>query len=493
MGVDSPLPFHYHSPETATQDNMNRTNRNLINPSIFEPLSRTSLEDVENIIYALDPKLSKATLTQIIEALMQVDGVPSLELILAGTSTPISQWVAENFRACKDYSATIWCKALSRLVDFCYFNNLPTNVGALGFKPLECRQIVGAAEAVLGALSSLSLSGNADAPASSGSDGHLKIKPKSQRAKKLAKRQGRDHQLSPAAVQGFEALNETIPCSREGAEELAIKILGQQRDIFIACIDFLRDAANVSAIKTMCIYSPPEDPESGSIQSPSETPVARDERAFSADVFDLRVQPMKLALEFENAEGFGEWRVLISGAADKYLRETHKKNPTLFDIVIKKIKELSLGHFSRDNQKHLAGASTEIPIYEAKMTGDSRLVYHTDCIMDHVTEVATQVIRIFGIYTHTQLKHGKVWDSISRQLSKKGKEYRRRCIFRNSPVVPGDNVFSPASFPAQDDEAEEVVDPLDLPKEDLDELHSLLMLGKFVSLSQVRTSCLVTI
>ena len=36
--------------------------------------------------------------------------------------------------------------------------------------------------------------------------------------------------------------------------------------------------------------------------------------------------------------------------------------------------ELSNGHFSDDNQKVLTGTETEIPIYEAKMTRDSRLV-----------------------------------------------------------------------------------------------------------------------
>jgi hypothetical protein len=37
-------------------------------------------------------------------------------------------------------------------------------------------------------------------------------------------------------------------------------------------------------------------------------------------------------------------------------------------------RELSNGHFSDDNQKRLVGTNTPIPIYEAKMTRDSRLV-----------------------------------------------------------------------------------------------------------------------
>jgi len=37
-------------------------------------------------------------------------------------------------------------------------------------------------------------------------------------------------------------------------------------------------------------------------------------------------------------------------------------------------RELSNGHFSDDNQKRLTGTSIPVPIYEAKMTRDSRLV-----------------------------------------------------------------------------------------------------------------------
>jgi len=37
-------------------------------------------------------------------------------------------------------------------------------------------------------------------------------------------------------------------------------------------------------------------------------------------------------------------------------------------------RELSNGHFSDDNQKRLAGPGTEVPIFEAKLTGDLRLI-----------------------------------------------------------------------------------------------------------------------
>jgi len=37
-------------------------------------------------------------------------------------------------------------------------------------------------------------------------------------------------------------------------------------------------------------------------------------------------------------------------------------------------RQLSQGHFSRDNQKSLTGPKTKLPVYEAKMTRDTRLV-----------------------------------------------------------------------------------------------------------------------
>jgi hypothetical protein len=50
------------------------------------------------------------------------------------------------------------------------------------------------------------------------------------------------------------------------------------------------------------------------------------------------VQPMKAALYFDSAAGFGEWRILISTRADRHLRVARKTDAKTFKIVIKKIK-----------------------------------------------------------------------------------------------------------------------------------------------------------
>jgi hypothetical protein len=103
------------------------------------------------------------------------------------------------------------------------------------------------------------------------------------------------------------------------------------------------------------------------------------------------VRPMKAALYFDSADGFGEWRILLSTQATKDLRAARRGDAKHFSIIVKKMKlvtllgdglrklttiirELSNGHFSDDNQKRLNSPSIHVPIYEAKMTSDQRLV-----------------------------------------------------------------------------------------------------------------------
>ena len=104
-------------------------------------------------------------------------------------------------------------------------------------------------------------------------------------------------------------------------------------------------------------------------------------------------EPVKAVLYFESAEGFGDWRILLNGRAHQDLRKARREDQTYFKIIFKKMKyvphtctsqprvptdisrELSHGYFSADNQKRLNGGSNSgVPIYEAKVNGDVRLV-----------------------------------------------------------------------------------------------------------------------
>ncbi|KAG7086906.1 hypothetical protein E1B28_002824 [Marasmius oreades] len=202
------------------------------------------------------------------------------------------------------------------------------------------------------------------------------------------------------------------------------------------------------------------------------------------------VLPMKAALQFDNAEGFGEWRIYISTRANRDLRDARCRDPKLFTIIVKKIKELSNGHFSDDNQKRLNHSAVEVPIFEAKMTRDTRLVYQVDCVPEDENR-ERQTLKIFGIYTHAQLDK-RLWSSLGNHLARNGKEYRRRVTYRTRPLVDRDNVYFPASFPPVEREEQEDGSQLPvLPKEDLEELHSLLVLEKFVPFTHTLLSCIL--
>ncbi|EIN13316.1 P-loop containing nucleoside triphosphate hydrolase protein [Punctularia strigosozonata HHB-11173 SS5] len=350
---------------------------------------------------------------------------------------------------------------------------------------------------------------------------NITLKRKSQRENKQ-KRGKRPRQktidkgpnLKASELNAFRAYGAPVPQTRREADVLRHEVLDELRQSLTWYLEVVRwpqtHEAVLNAINEE--LSNPHQPNSSTnedtrmaspelsrknLESESETPAAYP-----------MVQPMKAALYFDSVEGFGEWRILVSTRADKKLRETRKKDRETFRIIVKKIKsvfcyhlmnavltkgalacsfsrELSTGHFSDDNQKRLNGPDTDIPIFEAKMTRDLRLVYQVDCVPEFGTDGERQVIKIFGIYTHAQLDQ-RFWNSVGTQLAKKGgKEYKYRCTYRMKPLTKGDNVYLPASFPAPETVvAGPVVELPNVRTEDLDELHALLVLEKFVTFSQ---------
>ncbi|RDX51441.1 hypothetical protein OH76DRAFT_1481370 [Lentinus brumalis] len=199
--------------------------------------------------------------------------------------------------------------------------------------------------------------------------------------------------------------------------------------------------------------------------------------------------PQDFSTESQPAtSGLGPWRILFSSRAARDLRKVRKDDKRRCKIVMRKIKDLSDGYFTPDNYKMLSGGDIDIPIYEAKMTGDSRLVYYIDCIYDHDSKVDRQVIKLFGIYTHAQIDQ-RFWDSASRHLRTISRDptYRKRCISRK-PFAKGDCVYIPDTFsvPLQAPESKTVAPSVDtkITKEQQEELHELLVLQKFVTFSK---------
>ncbi|KAH9172885.1 hypothetical protein EDB89DRAFT_1962863 [Lactarius sanguifluus] len=266
-----------------------------------------------------------------------------------------------------------------------------------------------------------------------------KRKKGSQKAQKHARRSRQTSK--PVDPTPFLALRFEVPTSHGEAKEMALGILSKQKSILMSHLCLFRLESLSEILKRNYIPAAVVDAaveDNGALANRSVKDIEIVEEVPAAYP---QVQPMKAALYFDSVDGFGQWRILISGRADRNLREMRKKDTNLFRITLKKIKELSNGHFSDDNHKRLTGTSISVPIYEAKMTRDSRLVYQVDCVPDFST------IKVFGVYTHAQLDK-RLWDSMGHQLSRKGKEYQRRCTFRSEPIHKGDKVVPPASFPA---------------------------------------------
>ncbi|KAF8837940.1 hypothetical protein BDN67DRAFT_908328 [Paxillus ammoniavirescens] len=284
------------------------------------------------------------------------------------------------------------------------------------------------------------------------------------RGKKQKKPRRKNKERGPTiVVMPFHKLGTKVPSSTESAAQMAREIT----DKLQTALQPLKDA-----------YLRPVDKETVRVTQPENLKVATEPIETKSSAYPM-VQPMKAALYFDNADGFGDWRILVSTEATKKLRELTKSDKKKCTIVMKKIKQLSNGHFSDDNQKRLNEPSG-VPIFEAKMQRDLRLVYQVDVVPSNDSEVT---IKIYGIYTHTQLN--RIWDALGQHLAGRGKEYRRRCIYRNRPARPGDDVYLPACFPPEATQIEFRPTPLVLSDQDKDELHSLLVLEKYVTFSQV--------
>ncbi|KAG2034294.1 hypothetical protein BDR03DRAFT_1093813 [Suillus americanus] len=322
----------------------------------------------------------------------------------------------------------------------------------------------------------------------------------------------RDRQNTSVTIDAslFVKLGMAVPPTSEAATSLSTYILAEMKMILSVCVlimylstfpdsspkfylSLLRRTELVGDIKALLF---PNAEEFAKDVAP-EVSFSEDTESSTEQSAYPMVQPMKAALYFENANGFGEWQILISSEAYRHLREHRRADKKIFKIIYKKIKHLSHGQFSTDNHKRLNGPDAGIPVFEAKMTKDLRLVvdvisqklwaadnlflsqYQIDCVPDQDGESERQAIKVYGIYRHSEL--GRIWNALGNHLARRGAEYRRRLsIF----VIYSDNVILPASFPPTEVEPEIPASPLDLSAKDMEHLHSLLVLEKYVTFSQ---------
>jgi hypothetical protein len=102
---------------------------------------------------------------------------------------------------------------------------------------------------------------------------------------------------------------------------------------------------------------------------------------------------LKASLYAESAEGFGLWRIFLSGKATNDLGRRMKDDAKIYQITINRLRrvlllsismssihpglhgrELSHGRFSKANHKRLTGPQTPVHIFRARLPGDSRIV-----------------------------------------------------------------------------------------------------------------------
>ncbi|KAI0353177.1 hypothetical protein OH77DRAFT_1497420 [Trametes cingulata] len=275
--------------------------------------------------------------------------------------------------------------------------------------------------------------------------------------KRVAKRKLRASQRSSTASAFSPVLDRALllshgvepPTTGTEAQALTAQILEEQRESLEYCLGSLRNEPHRSFFRTAYLPAPsPEEPavaEEGraGVDEPAPTALTDEHgESHSAHASSLSMD-LKATLYLDGIEQFGDWPIETSTRAQRDLRKARNEDGKKFKIILKKIQELSKGHFSDDNHKKLTGLNVGVPVYEAKMTRDLRLVVRPDRF--HFFSPATQLplIRIFGIYTHAQLDR-RFWDAMSRMLECQGSEYKKR---ERTTHRRGDNVVLPARFP----------------------------------------------
>ncbi|KAE9400953.1 P-loop containing nucleoside triphosphate hydrolase protein [Gymnopus androsaceus JB14] len=408
----------------------------------------------------------------LIEDLLQHQQQHALPLVLAcindDTFDPLRTYLHSLFQAeYKVLAGSVLLPVLTKLSQFLIFNELPSSLLLRHIIRTNFRTVE-AAIAVLKTLSAMTFVEERAISEDKGKDITFQVRKK---GKKHVRAKTKAIDCKP-----FETIGSEIPSTRIEAERLTVDILKTLEGILDFYFDNLRRTDVGLQIKQSLISSVCEPIASGNLVSKP----LQDQSAPAEDVPAAfpKVQPMKAALHFDSVEGFGEWTIFISQNADTELRTRHRRDKTSFDIIVKKIRELSNGHFSADNQKRLSGPSSEVPVFEAKMTGDLRLIYQVDIVAnDEEKDKRSRSLES----TRIAQMDNRMWRSISRQLDRKGKEYRNRCAVRIRAENADEKTFVPALFPPLPEIPED--EPSNWLAED-DPVHSRFLMDKYVVFSQ---------
>jgi mannitol/fructose-specific phosphotransferase system IIA component (Ntr-type) len=380
---------------------------------LFDPPSLNSLDKIADSLSQFEAVLNENNYVQALDDLL--DNTRTVELVLSGMNdTPLNTWIVKHFPTTfESFLSSFEHKLLCRLSIFHCFHTSPDDVDYNVLR--DHHRTVTRAQEALRALFAIALK-----------EGHplessfKKGKAKSQKNLKMNHTPVHKYNTEP-----LTELNIAIPHTSPDAQASLTVFLGRLKDILEFYLNRILSSQIANSIKDGFI---PHDEaltelmiitnaDSLPIDCP-DTPVPTVPTTENHPIF-----PEKSALFFDSPEGFGPWRILVSQAAHSNLREFHRSSKNLFNIITKKIREISNGHFSEDNQKRINGpSSTDVPVFEAKMTKNLRLVYIVDC-----DATGRQVLKLFGIMNHAHIKN-RSWEDVGRALGKRGKEYRERCV-----------------------------------------------------------------
>ncbi|CAE6406297.1 unnamed protein product [Rhizoctonia solani] len=184
----------------------------------------------------------------------------------------------------------------------------------------------------------------------------------------------------------------------------------------------------------------------------------------------------------------GRWPVVIAGRARGELRVLASDTST-FDIVRKKLRELSYGQFTTNNQLAVRGSIHYIPIYRARLSNDLRIIYLIDLESDGFNKYDYQIIKILSISSRARVSYD-FWVKVSKFLKQRGSEYRSRCIWRDVINTEDGPVHTPSSFLhkeyplfAEPDPDHEGTDST-WGESEMNELHETVVLEKYIPVTK---------
>ncbi|VDC07516.1 unnamed protein product [Peniophora sp. CBMAI 1063] len=276
-------------------------------------------------------------------------------------------------------------------------------------------------------------------------------------AKKWAQVERRAEQQLDKFEEALAALGHDLPVSQEEADVLAAMLLFKCRNELRKLIQYFRRKDGVLREAVKRAYVPVAENDSttepaqvahtsvepiGSLQGGSDDDSCASARQFSQ-------------------EGFGPWAVYLSPGAQGDIRMAERRDAKMHTIFVKKLMELSKGFFSSDNQKHFTDRNTAVPVFEAKMTRDTRLIYQVDIMPDFERRVLRQAIYVFTIRNHRQIDK-RLWTSVSHHwttamarfgdskwelMTPQSRAYVKRCTYRAPEETTGDVVIRPGEWP----------------------------------------------